>query len=65
LLVTGRGSAEVLQKQCCGSRIFYPGSEFFHPGSRVAKIPDPEPYPKCKYQGSLETIVGVKNTYVL
>jgi hypothetical protein len=43
-------------------RDFYPGSEFFHPGSRVAKIPDPEPYriQKCKYQGSLETIFGVK-----
>jgi hypothetical protein len=30
-------------KQCCGSEMFItdPGSEFFHPGSRVKKIPDP------------------------
>jgi hypothetical protein len=29
--------------QCCGSGMFMPdpGSEFFHPGSRVKKIPDP------------------------
>jgi hypothetical protein len=27
-------------------RDVHPGSEFFHLGSRVANIPDPEPYPK-------------------
>ncbi len=27
--------------QCCGSVIFSPGYEFFHPGSRVKKISDP------------------------
>ncbi len=29
--------------QCCGSGMFItdPGSEFFHPGSRVKKAPDP------------------------
>jgi hypothetical protein len=28
---------------CCGSGMFIPdpGSEFFHPGSRIKKIPDP------------------------
>ncbi len=27
--------------QCCGSGIFIPDPNFFHPGSRVKKIPDP------------------------
>ncbi len=33
-------------QQCCGSGMFIPdpGSEFFDPGSRVKKIPDPHPH---------------------
>ena len=32
--------------QCCGSGMCMldPGFEFFHPGSRVKKIPDPDPH---------------------
>ncbi len=27
--------------QCCGSRMFIPDPNFFHPGSQFKKIPDP------------------------
>jgi hypothetical protein len=32
-----------VKKQCCGSGMFFPGSEFFHPdpGSNRFRIPDP------------------------
>jgi hypothetical protein len=30
-------------------RDVFRGSEFFHPGSRVKKIPDPDPHQKFKY----------------
>jgi hypothetical protein len=35
-------------KQCCGSGMFTldPGSVFFHPGSRMKKIPDSDPASK-------------------
>jgi hypothetical protein len=38
---------EIPEMQCCGSRMFIPDPNFFHPGSRVKKIlgsPDPDPH---------------------
>jgi hypothetical protein len=37
-------------EQCCGSGMFIPDpeSEFFHPGSRVGKIPGPDPHQRIK-----------------
>jgi hypothetical protein len=36
--------------QCCGSGMFIPDPNFFHPGSRVKKIPDPAPQPHQKFK---------------
>jgi hypothetical protein len=37
---------QITEQQCCESGMFMPdlGSEFFLPGSRVKKIPDPDPH---------------------
>ncbi len=36
----GSGMEKLTNYECCGSGV-YPGSEFFHPGSRIKKISDP------------------------
>jgi hypothetical protein len=38
-----------MRYQCCGSVMFIPDPNFFHPGSRVKRIPDPDPHLRiCK-----------------
>ncbi len=40
------GSRASIYEQCYGSGMFVPdpGSEFFHPGSRIKMMPDPDPH---------------------
>ncbi len=40
----------VPENQCCGSGMFIldPGSKFFHHGSRIKKIPDPDPHKRIQ-----------------
>jgi hypothetical protein len=37
-----------IRYQCCGSRMFIPDPNFFFPGSRVKRFPDPKPNQRIK-----------------
>jgi hypothetical protein len=37
-----------LTSQSCGSGMYKPGSEFFHPGSKIFRIPAPDCIKECR-----------------
>jgi hypothetical protein len=43
--------------RCCGSGMFNPDPNSFHPGSRVKKIPDPDPLQR------IQSIFNAKNSF--